>query len=401
MVEVTASRGWIVPVMGLFVATFAVCTAELIVTGLLPNIASDLRVDIPTAGLLISGYALGVAIAGPLLALLTAKLERRTVMLAVIGFFILGNVICGVSGSYGMLLAGRLLVAACHGLFFGVAMVIAARLAPEGRQASAISLVVAGVTLANILGVPIGTAIGAAYGWRSSFWVIAAAGALAAVVLFIVIPRTPDPARGKDDFRAELAAAKRPAVLICYSFIAIVMVGVIALQGYIVPLLTERSGVPAAYVPWVLLGMGATGFVGNLAGGRLGDWKPNATMSGILVIFFVLLLVMWQLTGSAWGMVITLWATWGVGFGFPAPVQSRILHEARDAPNLASTLISTAFNIGIAAGAAVGGGAISAGWGYGALPLITAAFTALAFVGTLLLTAYDRRRRPAPAASPA
>jgi DHA1 family inner membrane transport protein len=392
-----------IPVAGLFVATFAVVTAELIIAGLLPNVAADLGVDIPTAGLLITGYALGVAIAGPILALLTAGLPRRGLLLALVAVFIVGNGLCALSVSYWMLLGARLVIACCHGLFFGVAMVMATRLAPAARQTSAISLVVAGVTLANILGVPLGTAIGNAYGWRTAFWVICIMGGVALAVLFVLIPRTADPVRGKDDLRAELAAARRPVVLMCYAIIAICLTGFFTLFAYVVPLLTRLSGVPENLVPWVLFGMGGFGFFGNLAGGRLGDWNPNLTVSAILATVVVLLLVMASVVATPW-IVVVLLACWLVGFGFPAPMQGRILQAASDAPNFASTLISTAFNIGIASGAAIGGAAIAAGWGYGALPLIDAGFVGLAFCGALALIAYDRRRAgasAAPAAAPA
>jgi len=401
MADATTSRGWMVPVWGLFAAAYAVVTAELIIAGLLPNIASDLKVDIPTAGLLITGYALGVAILGPILALATATLPRRALLLALLAIFIVGNCICAVSGSYWMLLAARLVLACCHGLFFGVAMVMASRLAPEGRQTTAISVVVAGTALAQILGVPIGTAIGEAFGWRTTFWVIAVLGAVALLVLLVLIPRTADPARGKDDFRAELAAARRPVVLLSYLNVTLFMTGVFTLFAYVVPLMTRLSGVPESLVPWVLFGMGFLGFFGNLAGGRLGDWKPQATMIGILAFIIVMALVMAAVAHSAVGIVATLCATWLVGFGFVAPVQGRILKAAQDAPNFASTLISTAFNIGIASGAALGGAALAAGWGYGVLPLIEAAFLALSLCGVLALTARDRRQAALPAAAAA
>ena len=398
MAEATTSRGWMIPVFGLFIAAYAVVTAELIIAGLLPNVAADLKVDIPPAGLLITGYALGVAIVGPILALVTATLPRRALLLGLVVVFIVGNGICAISASYGMLLAARLVIACCHGLFFGVAIVMASRLAPEGRQTSAISLVVAGTALAQIIGVPIGTAIGNAYGWRTTFWVIAVLGTVALIVLLVLIPRTSEPSRGKDDFRAELAAATRPAVLLSYLTITLFMTGIFALFAYVVPLMTRLSGVPASFVPWVLFGMGFLGFFGNLAGGRLGDWKPQATMLGILAFVIAMALVMAAVASSAVGIVATLCATWLIGFGFVAPIQGRILKEAQDAPNFASTLISTAFNVGIAGGAALGGAALAAGWGYGVLPLIEAVFLVLALCAVLALTAYDRRRTAAPCA---
>lgn len=400
MADGAVDRRWMMPVVALFVATFAICTAELIVLGLLPALATDLQVDIPTAGLLITGYALGVAIASPILALVTGGVSRRLLLIATMVIFVAGNILCALATAYWMLLGARLLVAACHGIFFGVAMVIAMRLAPEGRQTSAVSLVIAGVTLANILGVPLGTAIGNTLGWRATFWFIAAIGALALVVVWFLIPRAGQSTATKSDLRAEIRAATQPVVLFCYGIVICFMIGVFTLFAYLVPLLTTVSGVPLQYVPWVLFGLGFLGFFGNLAGGRLGDWKPTATMAGILAILIVLLLVLWQVTSNMWATVATLWTLWLIGFGFPAPVQTRILKAASDAPNFASTLISTAFNIGIASGAAIGGAAIAAGWGYASLPLIDSGATALALIGTLLLGLYDRRRAAA-APSPA
>lgn len=393
----SASRSWMVPIVALFLSTFAVCTSELIVAGLLPALAADLNVDIPTAGLLITGYALGVAIAGPLLALVTAGLSRRFLLLAIIAVFVVGTILCAISTTYWMLLGSRLVVACCHGLFFGVSMVVATRLAPPDRQTSALSLVVAGVTLSAVLGIPIGTAIGNAYGWRVTFLVIAVAGALAGVALFLLIPRTPDPPRTDDNFAAELRAATRPIVLLCYGIITLFMIGVFSFFAYLVPLLTTVSGIPIEYVPWVQFGMGFAGIFGNLVGGRLADWKSTPTMIGILAVFIVFTLSLSLVITQAWPTVAMLCAAWLVGFGFPSPVQGRVLKEARDAPNFASTLISTAFNVGIASGAAIGGAAIAVGWGYATLPLIGAGFLALALIGTLGLIGFDRRPRAIPA----
>lgn len=391
MADGAAARGWMVPIFALFLSAFAICTSEIIVLGILPNIASDLRVDIPTAGMLITGYALGVAIASPLLALVTAGVARRVLLVAVVVVFVLSSIGCAISTNYWTLLASRLVVACCHGLFFGVAMVIATRLAPPDRQTSAVSLVVAGVTLSAVLGVPIGTAIGNLWGWRATFWVIAGAGALAGIALFLLIPKTADPARSADDFAAELLAATRPVVLLCYSMITLFMLGVFSFFSYLVPLLTDVSGVPIAYVPWIQFGMGFAGVFGNLVGGRLADWKSTPTMIGILILFTLLVLSLAFVSANAWAISVMVCAAWLVGFGFPAPVQGRILKEAKDAPNFASTLISTAFNLGIAGGAALGGAAIAIGWSYSTLPLISVVFLVLALLATLALAAYDRR----------
>lgn len=401
MPDVATARNWMVPIIALFLAAFAVCTSELIIAGVLPALAADFAVDIPTAGLLITGYALGVAVASPILALITTGLSRRFLLIGVMAVFVAATGLCAISNSYWMMLVARLLVSCCHGLFFGVAIVIATRLAPPDRQNSAVSLVVAGVTLSAVLGIPLGTAIGNAYGWRTTFWVIAVAGVVAAIALFFLIPRLREPERRADSFAAELRSATRPTVLLCYGIIALFMTGVFSFVAYLVPILTTAAGVPIGYVPWVQFGMGFAGVFGNLIGGRLGDWKSTPTMIGILVLFIVLVLAVAMVVTQTWPLIAMLCLAWLVGFGFPAPVQARILKEAQDAPNFASTLISTAFNIGIAAGAAIGGATLAIGWGYGALPLVGAAFLALALLGTLALAGFERRTASRAAAQPA
>lgn len=326
---------WLMPVGALFVATFAVNTGENIVAGLLPVIAADLQVDIPTAGQLITGYALGVAIAGPALALVTTGISRRLLLFIVMAVFILGTVGCALSTSYAMLLAARLLTAACNGLFFGVAVVIAMQLAPRGRETSAVSLVVAGTTIASIAGVPIGTAIGSAYGWHSTFWALVLASVVAAAILAVLIPSDLKQEQlSKGQIRAEIRAAVRPLVVLSYTIIVFFSLGAFLLIAYMVPFLTELVGVPMAYVPLVLFGMGITGFFGNLAGGRLGDWKLFPSMIGILIAWISSSALLAVIATNTWPALVVLGVMWFVGFGFVAPIQAQVLKEASAAPIL-------------------------------------------------------------------
>jgi DHA1 family inner membrane transport protein len=391
MARTLGSGGWLLPVGALLIAVFAVCTSELVIAGLLPALAGDLGVDIPTAGLLITGYALGVAVAGPLLALATASISRKTLLLAVMAIFVAGNVLCALSTDYAMLLIARLVLAACHGLFFGVTMVIAMRVAPPGRQATAISVVTAGVSMATVIGVPLGTAIGNAFGWRMPFWIITAAVVAATLLLILLIPSTPEEKRTSSNFTDELRAAARPVVLISFATIVLALIAVFSLLAYIVPLLTDVSGVPLSVVPWVLFAIGVAGFFGNLLGGRLGDWNPTLTVTGAFAINTVLFVILWQVSSNSTLVPILLSAIWLVGFTFLAPIQSRVLREVSDAPNFASTLMSSCFQVGIAMGAALGGAVIATGWGYAQLPLASAVFFGLALLVTLGLVAYDRR----------
>jgi DHA1 family inner membrane transport protein len=381
-----------VPIAGLFAATVAVVTASHIVAGLLPRLAAEFDVDISTAGLLITGYALGLAIISPIVALLTGGLPRKRLLLAAITVFVLGNLLCAVSTGYWMLLGARLLVACCHGLIFGLATVLATRLAPEGRRTSAVSLVVAGSTVASIVGLPLGTAIGNAYGWRTSFWLLAAVGIVAAIVLALLIPAAGSQPQKKTSAAAEFRLATRPVVLLWYAVFACYMLSGIVIFAYIVPLLTEVSGVPVDMVPWVLFGVGVTGFFGNLIGGRLADRHPMPVMAGILAALVLVNLVMAQVMIIAWAMVAAIWIRWLIGFGFPAPLRAQILKEAREAPTLASMLSTTASNFGAAAAAALGGAALAAGWGYASLPLIGATAAGIGLLGTLALWGYQRRR---------
>ena len=396
MTSISPARDWRIPIFAMLVATFAVCTTELIISGILPALAQDLTVDIPTAGLLITGYAVSVAVGGPLLALLTGRLSRRLLLLVVLAIFIVGNIICAVSTNYAMLLATRLVLAASQGLFFSVVMVLAMRLAPEDRKSSAVSMVMIGVNMATILGVPLGTAIGNAYGWRATLLVISVAVGIATAVLALLIPPTPVSAEPKrSDFKAELAAALRVPVLLCYASIAFSLLAFFIMVAYIVPFLTVGGGLSTEVVPLALLGIGVTGFFGNIIGGRLGDWNPVATMLGTLTINTILFVVLAQVASYGWVAVGVMLVIWGVGFAFPAPAQTRIMREVADAPNFAASLNNTAFQVGIACGAAIGGAALAADVPYTSLPLLSALSLACALGTTLALSVYDRRRRVA------
>jgi DHA1 family inner membrane transport protein len=381
------------PLFALFAASFSVGTAELVISGLLPTLATDLGVTIPVAGLLISGYAVGVAIGGPLLALATGRVPRRLLLLAMMSVFVIGNGLCALAASYGFLMGARLVVACSHGLFFGVAMIVATGLVPKERQATAVSLVVAGITFANVVGVPIGTAIGNTYGWRATFWAIMCLGIVATLALALLVPNSKRPEGvPRASATEELRAVMQAPVLVSYLIITLAMVGAMSQVAYIVPMLTEVTKVPITLIPWLLFVAGVGGIFGNLAGGRLGDWKPLPALIGVFSLQAALYLVALVAIYQPVMMTIVLFFWWLVGFSFAAPVQTRVLTAARAAPNLAATLISTAINIGIAAGAGLGGLALTWGWGYARLPLIGAVFMVAALAVTLILYRMDRRR---------
>jgi DHA1 family inner membrane transport protein len=395
MTATSVPGNWIVPVGALLVATFAICTAELLIAGLLPALATDLAVSIPTAGQLITGYAIGVGVLGPILSLLTGRVPRKILLLGVMAVYIVGNVLCALSTNYWTLMGARMVLAACHGLHFGVAIVVATQLAPPGRQASAISVVIAGVSAAIILGVPMGTAIGNAYGWRIAFWAAAAIGVFALLILAWLVPPTGRQEAQGSDVQPQLRAAVRPVALLCYAILALLLLTVFTIGSYVVPLLTQVSGVQLSVVPLVLLGMGVASFIGTVLGGRLGDIAPAATMIVGFAIQIVLAALLSQLSANGLVVAILLFLIWMAGFSVVSSLQGRLQREVKDAPNFASTLMNTASQVGVAAGAALGGLVITWGWSYGQLPLLSAIFAALALAGTVLLVMFDRRRNPA------
>jgi MFS transporter, DHA1 family, inner membrane transport protein len=383
-------RSWLVPVVALFIATVAVITTQSIVPGLLPQLAAELGVDIPTAGLLITAFGLTSAVAGPVLALMTGGVSRKHLLLAAVMVFIAGNVLSALSTAYGMLLVARIVVACSHGLIFGLATVLATQLAPEGRKTSAVSLVVAGSTVAGIAGIPLGIIVGTGFGWRTTFWGLAVAGALVGLAVWLLVPSVGKQPQQK--LAAQFLAAMRPDALIGYGVFCVYMFSNMTIFAYIVPLLTLNSGVPASMVPWVISGMGAVGLVGNLVGGRLADRWPMATMLGILTAVATITVVMAFVAGSAWGMVAALWARWGIGFGFPAPLRARVMKAAAGSETLASTLTTTASNIGTGVAAAAGAAAIASGWGYSSLLFISVAATFAALLGLVILRAREPKK---------
>lgn len=378
-------------ITALFLAAFAVGTSELLIVGLLPTLAADLKVTIPETGHLITAYALGVAVGGPVLALTTTGIERRRLLLILMATFVAGQFVCALAPGYIVLLLGRLVTAASHGLFFGVALVIATSLVAEDRRGTVISIVSAGVTVANLAGAPLGTAIGNAVGWRWAFLAVGVLGVVAALVLFALVPRHAKPAAQAPALRDQFAPLGRQAVFLSFAMIAIGVAGYLAVFSYLVPLLTSVTGVPLNVVPLMLAALGVGALIGNIVGGRLGDWKPLPTIIGSLLGTGAAYIAMAQLAGNAVVMtaLVFLWAL--IGWTFVAPVQARILKGSSDAPDFVATLISSAFNVGIAAGAWVGATALTGGWSYAQLPWIGLAAVLIALIIAAISFALDRK----------
>jgi len=383
------------PLLTLTLATFAIGTTEFVIAGLLPEISAGLDVGIPTAGLLVTGYALGVAIGGPILAISTNRLPRKPALLLLMGIFVIGHVFCAMAPTYALLMAARVITAFCHGAFFGIGSVVAASMVPADRRASAVALMWSGIAAANILGVPAGAALGHALGWRSTFWAVTIIGILATAAIALWLPDTGRV--GRTRLASEFKVLARPQVLLALALSVLICAGTFSVFTYIAPLLIETTGVAPSALPLYLLLFGIGGVIGMQVGGRFADQNLMVSIIGVfagLVVIYLTLLVALQRPIPALVMMFV----WGFAFYFPAaPIQIRVVNAATEAPNLASTLIQSGFNLGNALGPFAGAAVLSAGFGYGLLPWL-GALLALAGVGIALWSmALDRR--PAPSIS--
>jgi DHA1 family inner membrane transport protein len=357
-------------VFALALAAFCIGTTEFIISGILLAVSKDLAVSIPTAGLLVTGYAAGVAVGGPILGLILTRLPVKPAILGVMVVFAVGQFLCAVAPNYELLLGARLISACGHGVFFGVASVAISRLVPVERRGAALSLFVGGITVANILGLPAGTAIGNAFGWRVAFVCIGVMALLSVIAVFFTLPGQ---VAGEEEADAPLALQARQLlhqeVWLSYLTIAVIMVGQLAFGTYQVAILTNVTGLdPVSQVPFILLIGGAGAVTGIWLGGKGADWRVGTTIliiiAGQVVCFASLLFAVY----SPVAVAIMLFLGSACGFGFSTPIQVRILNGAREAPRLAATLVSTAYNVGIALGAFLGAAMLNNGIDYAMLP---------------------------------
>jgi DHA1 family inner membrane transport protein len=380
--------------LALFAAAFAIGTSEFVIAGILPAVSTDLGISIPVAGYLVSLYALGVAIGGPLLATVTGRFARKLLLLVYVGVFTVGYVFCALAPSYPLLLGARFAIALIHGAYFGTAMVVATSIVAENRRGFAVALILSGLTVANIVGVPLGTAIGTAFGWRMTFWSVAALGLVSFALIAAIVPADGAHDAQRGNLLAELRALAREPVATSLAVIVIQTIGQFALFTYISPLLTTVSGIGLEAVPWLLLMVGIGSTIGVLAGGRLADWKLMATLTGCLALQIVIYALIGVLQANPWVMAPLL-LVWGATcFAFGSPAQTRILNHTRDAPALAASLIPSAFNVSIAFGAWFGGTLIDRGFGYAILPWLG---VVTAIVATAISTWSWARERQRPA----
>lgn len=378
------------PLFALFLAAFAFGTTEFVIAGILPDVALGLNVSIPFAGYLVSGYALGIAVGGPLLTMATRHVSRRSILIALTIAFCLGQVACALAPSFAAMLLFRVATAVAHGAYFGIAMVVAVSLVPEAMRGRAVSIILAGLTVSNIIGVPAGAAIGGLWGWRATFWAMTLVGILALVAISLLIPQTKAEARQASHLGREVRVLGRQQVWTSLIIMLALMIGQMVPFTYITPLLREVTGLDAMLIPWVLLlnGVGAT--LGVLIGGRLADWKLMPSLIVMLAIQAFMLVILYLASPYPLPMTVAIFIWGALNFAIGAPVQARILTWTADAPSLASSLIPSGFNLGIAIAAVIGAGLLDGGYGYRSLPVLGAVTLALACLVAVLSLLRER-----------
>jgi DHA1 family inner membrane transport protein len=361
--------------LALAVGAFGIGTTEFVMMGLLPNVADDLGTSVPTAGYLVSAYALGVVLGAPLLTSVGARIPRKTMLLLLMGVFTVGNLASAFAPGFGTLLAGRVLAGLPHGAFFGVGAVVAARLVREGRSARAVATMFLGLTVANIVGVPGGTALGQQLGWRATFVVVSLIGAVAMIALALLVPRLPLEHQG--GVRHELRALGNRQVILGLLTAVFGFGGVFAVYSYLASMMTEVTGLAETSVTWVLALFGIGMTLGTLVAGPLTDRAPRRTLYAALGGMAVLMVVFHFAAPVKWAALVLVGLLGAVGFLITTPVQMLVMRAASNAPTLASASNHSAFNLANAGGAWLGGVVIAAGWGWMS-PTLVGAVLALA-----------------------
>jgi multidrug resistance protein len=390
----------------LTVAAYAIGTTEFVIVGLLPTVANDLHIDLPLAGLIVSIYALGVTFGAPILTALTGRIERKHLLLGLMALFIVGNAMAALSPGYVPLLVARVLSAFAHGVFFSVGSTIAADLVPEDKRASAIAMMFMGLTVAIVTGVPLGTLIGQTFGWRATFAAVAALGVIAFVGLGVLLPSTlkKAPAATIGDQVRVLGSGR---LLIVFAMTALGYGGTFVAFTFLASILEQVTGFHASSVSLILVLYGIAIAIGNVAGGRLANRDPVRALVWLFAAQALVLVVFGFTAVSPWLTIPTLAALGFLSFANVPGLQIYVVQLAGAvrpaAVDVASALNIAAFNLGIAAGAWVGGLVVASSLGLGATPWIGAIFVVAALVLTLWSGALDRRSplHPETAASAA
>ena len=375
--------------IALAIGGFGIGLTEFVIAGLLPEVAADFRVSEAAAGWLISGYALSVAVGAILITAAVTRVPRKTALIGLMVLFIAGNLISALAPTYGIMLLGRIVAALCHGAFFGIGAVVAGSLVRPEKKAGAIAIMFTGLTLANVLGVPFGTFLGQALGWRSTFVAITIIGVIALLGIVFLVPKPTRETAHVSNLRGELSAFRSGQVWLSIAVTVLGFGGMFGAFTYIAFTLTRVTGFPSGAVPWLLILFGVGLFAGNLLGGKAAERRLDRTLI-VLLIGLTLVLVGFALTATyPIAVIVALLLMGAFGFGTVPGLQTRVMLYAQGAPTLASSSNIAAFNVGNALGAWIGGLTISAGLGFTSPLWAGAAITAGAVI--VMVVAATRR----------
>jgi DHA1 family inner membrane transport protein len=385
------ARHFVLALLALATGGFAIGTTEFVTMGLLPQIAEGVGVSIPTAGHVISAYALGVVIGAPVLAYLGAGLPRRGLLVALMLAYAVGNAVSALASSYGLLMVSRVATGFPHGAYFGVASLVAASLAPPGRKGRAVAMVMIGLSVANLVGVPAATWMGQHLGWRSAYWLVTGLALLTAALVVVFVPACPgDPAASG---RRELRAFREPQVWLTLLAGAIGFGGMFAVFSYVAPTVTEVGGLADGAVPVFLLVFGLGMVFGTWLAGELADWSVFRSLLGSSIGMGLVLLLFSVFAPNGWWTLPLAFLITTLGSVLVVNLQLRLMQVAGDAQTLGAALNHASLNIANAAGALLGGAVIAAGFGYRSTGVVGAVLAALGFVVLVVSAAMERRTR--------
>ena len=380
--------------LALTISAFAIGTTEFVIVGLIPTIAEQLGVTVPSAGLLVTIYALGVAIGAPVLTALTSRIPRKLLLVGLMALFTLGNLLAWQSPSYESLVIARLLTGLAHGVFFSIGSTIATSLVAKEKAASAIAIMFGGLTVALVTGVPLGTFIGQQFGWRETFLAVSLIGAVATVASIILVPNNIKN-QGSAGVREQMKVLTHPRLLLIYAITALGYGGVFTTFTFLTPMMQELAGFSAPTVSWILLAYGVAVAVGNIWGGKLADRHGAVRALSFIFAALAVLLLVFQFTAShSIAALLTVIAMGVFAFGNVPGLQVYVVQKAAqytpNAVDVASGLNIAAFNIGIALGSVIGGQTV-ASLGLAQTPWIGALIVVVALLLVSLSGRLDKK----------
>ncbi len=380
--------------LALTISAYAIGTTEFVIVGLVPTIAQQLGITLPSAGLLVSIYALGVAIGAPVLTALTGKMHRKKLLLSLMVLFTMGNLVAWLAPNYETLVIARLLTGLAHGVFFSIGSTIATSLVPKEKAASAIAIMFGGLTVALVTGVPLGTFIGQHFGWRETFLAVSVNGVIALIASWILVPSN-IPSRAPASFRAQLSVLTHPRLLMIYAITALGYGGVFTAFTFLAPMMQSLAGFSPSAVSWILLGYGVSVAIGNIWGGKLADKHGAAFALKLIFAALAILLVIFQFTATThYGALVTILIMGIFAFANVPGLQVYVVQKAEqyvpEAVDVASGLNIAAFNVGIALGSIIGGQTVAT-LGLAQTPWIGAVIVTVAMVLIIWSGRLDKR----------